>query len=447
MLFRMPIKYKVIIHLIEKIILLILGVILFIYKDFFVQDVISGYLLLKFGIGINIYLIIKSRKIKPVAILFLFLLTYQLNLIAYYRDSFDISGGFDLFDKIEYYNNTEWIHVLFIASIALFFPLIKKRFYFKDKIILDYSKFNYWVTFALMTYISVFGVSGEDIFAAGGYGKVELEAIGGTSIFEYFLVLVPLIYIFAGTNGLYRRLATVIIIFFLLKGLSFGYRNQILQISLTLFALYDSPKIKYWHLFLIGIIPLYLILIFGAIRVNPFILFSDNLNDILLEPINNFGFNLLGNQNDIFYASVRIFGFLEEGIISSYDRVTIAFSNLLAIVVPYSFLPDIANIAGYKQKEYGSLGGTLISMYWYLFAGIPGVLAIGGYLAFLVKKYMTTNNKFFILYFLMVLTTYPRWVGYNQISLFKISIYGVVYYLFLILINKVIFLFKKPQLV
>lgn len=438
---------KYFLQIAEKTILVFLALCLFFFKDNLLLNIDSGYLLLKIGIGINIYLILKSRKIKPVAIFFVFALTYQLNLIAYYRDLEDISGGHNLYDKIIYYNNTEWIQVLFLLSIAIFFPLIRKSYFLKNKLSAEPSKFFYWITFFFMSYIAIFGISGGNIFEIGGYGKEAAEGAGGTAIFEYFLVLVPLIYFFAGKDKPLRMLATFIILVFAIKGLSMGIRNNVLQLGLLLFALNDNPKIKYWHIITVSIIPVYLLLVYGAIRINPLILFSNNLSDVLLEPINNFGFGLLGNQNDIFYASVRIYGFLQEGIISAGDRIVIAISNLTAIVVPYSFLPEIANIAAYKQKEYGSSGGSLISMYWYVFAGVPGVIFIGWYISFLIRTFIKSDNKYFLIYFLLVLSTYPRWFGYNQISLFKISVYGVLYYLVLILMKKIIQLNKKPQIV
>lgn len=438
---------KELLHKLEKIFLVIIAFCLFTFKESLLENIDTGYLLLKIGIGINIYLILKSRKIKPVAIFFVFALTYQLNLIAFYRDLEDISGGHNLFDKIDYYNNTEWIHTIFLLSIALFFPVIRKGYYIKNKLSTEPSRFFFWITFFFMSYIAIFGISGGNIFEIGGYGKEAAEGAGGTAIFEYFLVLVPLIYLFAGQEKPLRILATVIIILFALKGLSMGIRNNVLQLALLLFAMNDNPKIKYWHIITVSIIPVYFLLVYGAIRINPLILFSNNLSDVLLEPINNFGFGLLGNQNDIFYASVRIYGFLQEGIISAGDRIVIAISNLTAIVVPYSFLPEIANIAAYKQKEYGSSGGSLISMYWYVFAGVPGVIFIGWYISFLIRTFIKSDNKYFLIYFLLVLSTYPRWFGYNQISLFKISMYGVLYYLVLLLLKKIIQMNKKPQIV
>lgn len=429
---------KIGLHYFEKIILVLLGLILFLFEVELTADIESGSKLLIIGILLHLYLIIKSRKFKPLSIFFVFALSYQLNLIGYYKDGADISGGFSQFDRIDYYNATEYFHVIFIYSIALFFPLIREKIYFRDKILPVFSNFYFWITFIFMSFIAIFGLRGGSILDAGGYGKSELTSAGGTAIFEYFLVLTPLILIFSKHNTVLRILAVGVISFFVLKGLSFGIRNQILQLGLMLFCMYDSPKLKYWQIILVSLIPIYLLLIYGEIRANPLIVFSENFNEILLAPINNFGFNLLGNQNDIFYASVRIYGLLEQDIITAYDRLVITFSNLLAIVVPYSWLPEMANIAAYKQKQYGALGGTLISMYWYLFLGLPGVILIGSYISYIIKKFITSGNQYFIIYFLMVLTTYPRWLGYNQISLFKISIYGVLYLIVLKIIRHII---------
>ena len=86
-------------------------------------------------------------------------------------------------------------------------------------------------------------------------------------------------------------------------------------------------------------------------------------------------------------------------------------------------------------------------MYWFVFLGIYGPCLIGLFLGYILRKLVYTNNIYFIIYLLLVLSTYLRWFAYNQITMFKFCLYGVIYYLFLILIKKIIFLFKKPQLV
>jgi len=429
----------------DKMLIFLTAFILYLYSYFHLDQIIYGKWLVVFGLLISSYLIIISRKFKPLCIFFVFAALYQVNLISYYFHGVDISGGFDTFDFIQYYNETELIHFLFISSIAFFIPKINHPIYIKDYISYRHSPLIFWTTFLFAAFLIIFGLRGGGIVESGGYGNIEVETIGGTSLFEYVICLIPILIVTSKRTLIYKFAIAFIVIYFCFKGLSFGIRNQVLQLILMSLALYDNKALKYYKLILVGIIPLYIFLIYGAIRVNPFIIFSNNFTDILIEPFNNFTRALLGNQNDIFYASVRMLGMVEQGIISEIERINVLVYNLLAIILPYSFLPPIANLASYKQNIYGSLGGGLISMYWYVFMGYSGVIFIAYIIGKIFKTFYKTTNIFLVLYVLMILSTYPRWFGYNQISFFKISFFGVIFYYTLLFIENTIFTIQQPK--
>ena len=133
-----------------------------------------------------------------------------------------------------------------------------------------------------------------------------------------------------------------------------------------------------------------------------------------------------------------MYGMVQQGIISDVDRLSSFFSNMMAMFLPYSWLPEVANLAAYKQKTFGAGGGGLISMYWYVFLGILGPLIIGVVFSYIVRLAVYSKNAFVNIYCILVLSTYLRWFAYNQISLFKITLYGSLFYIILLLIKDII---------
>lgn len=405
----------------------------------------GGKTLLLLALGINLLLIYYSRKFKPLLIMMVFFFSYIFNLIDYYWNGVDISGGYQIFDIIEYYNYTLKIHVYFLAFLLASFPVLKHRIYLRERLKNKQSTFLFYLTACFMLFIYLFGSSGQTIFEAGGYGSSGTTALGGTSIFEYFIVLVPLGFIFSSENRRLRYILWILVLLYCAKSILFGYRNQVIQVGLVLLCLLDSSKVKYRHILAIGIIPVYLLLLFGQIRQNPFILFTENISNIILIPFQNL-FDNFGNQNDVFYSSVRMFGLVQIGELSAYDRLLSFGSNIMALVTPYSILPDVANLAAYKKDVFGAGGGGLISMYWYVFLGILGPCIIGFGLGYILTRAINSKNIYFILYLLLVLSTYLRWFAYNQISLFKISAYGALFYFALIMLVRIIKLFNTNNI-
>jgi hypothetical protein len=415
----------------------IVGLVLILATVGFYSAIIKPQDILYIGIAANVYLILKSRKFKPLAFLFVFWLSFMVVPLPYYQDGIDISGGRNEFDIPKLYDQTVFNQTFLVLIIALFFPRIHERIYLKYRMELPKNKFGYWCTVAFMIFIFFFGQRGQSVFAAGGY------ATGGsqtTTLNEYFLVLVPVALLCAGTDKVMRRLVFAVVTLYMLKDLSFGGRNGTLQNGLMLFLIFDSPKIKYWHIILISSFPLYLLLIYGAVRANPLVLFTNSPSEILGLPFRSGRsfFESLDTQNDVFYASVRFLGLLEIGVLEEAQRLKVFFCNVLAVFLPYKFLPRYTNIAQYEIQKHNAGGGGLTSAYWYLFLGLPGLVFIGWYIAFVIRKVRYSTNTYFVLYALVFFSSYPRWLAYNPIIIFKLCIYGVLFYIILKLAKNII---------
>lgn len=374
---------------------------------------------------VNLLLVIESRRSKPIALLFLFLFTYSFNLYSYYINNIDISGGYNQFDKSSLYDFTLYCHTIFCFTLLFFLPRIKiTGLLLRDNLKRRKNKFLYWVTLSIMIFMLIFGVTGENIIQSGGYTKGETSSLFGLSLNEYYIIFLPIAYRYAGKVNWRNFLIIMVSVFFCLKVFLFGGRIGALQCMLMIYILYiDSEKISLLKLLLLVSPFIYLFILYGTIRSNPFIVLESPY-EIAMSPFNKASLHhTLGNQNDVFYSSVRLVGLIEEGYISMTDRVTSMFSNILAVVTPYKFLPDIANLAGFMKKQFPAGGGALLSTYYYVFFSYPGLIFLAYYLASVLKKVLKSKNQYWVMYGFMILVTFPRWVGYNPISIFKMSFY------------------------
>jgi hypothetical protein len=378
------------------------------------------------GVSANVYLIIAARKFKPLTLMFLFWLTFIINLIPYYENGHDISGPYYQLDIPAYYDMTMSSHVIFLLFTALLIPRIKEPIYLNKRLNFKKEPFPFWFTFIFMLLIFLFGAKGQSIFSAGGYGKSNVEGLGNLAIYEYFVILIPPGLIYAGNSKPLKRLLYILILLYSIKTLGLGGRNLLIQIGMLLFVLFDNERIKYKYLIATGFVPVYFFLIFGYLRQNPLMLFTGSLTDILLLPVTG-SFDLLITQNDVFYSSVRFFAFIEEGIITGTERITVFLFNIIAVVMPFKYLPDFTNISLYRRDIYNCGGGGLISAYYYLFLGIPGLGLIAAYISYVIRKSIVTKSKYWIIYIVAFLSTFVRWFAYNPIIIFKLCVFGVLY--------------------
>jgi hypothetical protein len=213
----------------------------------------------------------------------------------------------------------------------------------------------------------------------------------------------------------------------------FGSRITVLSIFLLNLILFES-RIKNIF-FYSGVIFSYLI--FNLIGLFRAFLFDFNFYDIfnlafLINP-NDIQSN---HQSDVVHSSVRLIGMLENNIISLEDRIVSFISNLAAIVIPFKFLPDIANLSMYRSYDFDVGGGGIFPIYFFVWFGYLGSV-ISAFLVFLFFSLINKKYSFFNLLFVIFLITSPRWIMYSPINLFKMS------FLFLILI----FILKQLKII
>lgn len=402
-------------------------------------NLVNPSVLYIFTLIANIILIIKTRNFKPLSILFIFLLTYTLILFPHYIQGEPIVIAYEQFRNSIFYNKTLLIHFLFLTTILVSISNINKPLIIRNYLKIRNNTFAYIICMFLSIIILLFGKTGDTIIDSGGYTKGNTGSLFGLSINEYFILFMPLMYVYSGNQRKRIFLILLLSILYSIKTLLYGGRVGVLQCLLMLYILFiDNKKLSFTQIILIAFPLIYAFIIFGIIRVDPAII-NNNFSYLIKLPFRkNIFYSLLGNQNDVYYSSARLIALVKIGALDYGDRISSFIYNLIAIIIPYKLLPNIANIAGYLKDKYPAGGGGLISSYYYLFLSYPGAIIIGLYISYIFKLLIKNFKQYWILYSIMVLVTYPRWIGYNPINLFKLCMYIIPIYVGLNIISKYI---------
>ena len=198
----------------------------------------------------------------------------------------------------------------------------------------------------------------------------------------------------------------------------------------------DISKVRYSYILPFVFLGFYVLLLFGTIRNNPVLLFS-NPKEIAVapfkeqEPVTTADGKkiIFSHQGDVYYASARMIGLVKTKQLDPVKRIEAFIGNALSIFLPSKFFPEHVKTGSYLQNKYGTGGGGLISVYFYTFLGYLGVVLVGLWLGYLINKSRTSPNQFFILYFILVISTYPRWFAYSPITMFKLCFWIIPVYL------------------
>lgn len=423
-------------HLLSIFIRLLIYILVILYSSF--EE--SPEMLLSLAIVANLSIIFKTYRSLPILLMFLFFLTYVVNLIPFFFAGEYIFG----YRPTEGFYETLQIHTIFLCILDTFLRPIKKRLYINEKIPQTENVFLYLSLCVLFVFFLIFGIRGDTVLDTGGYGqKGDTTGLGGLG--EYFLILIPLLYMYSGKSYVMKKVVHILMLLMGIKLLLYGGRIGVLMMGLLYLIFYYDTRKNHISLFKIlcyAIPVLYIFILIGAIRGNIALALTSSWGELLLLPFRGdllkTHIEFFGNQIDIFYSSTILNQAALSGTLSIYTRLEMFFYNVLSLFVPYSWLPEKAAVVSYIQKNVAPTGGgALISAYSYFFLSYPGVILIGYYIASLINKLQKSKNVYFILYCIIVLTTYPRWFGYNVIGLFKISFYIVILYAILKRFSKI----------
>ncbi len=378
-------------------------------------------------------LILEYRKFKPFAFFLIFILPYTL--VAYWHfanPEFPLSLVEDLdFDKEVYHTGVFIILSVFWAVFVLLLPKIHRPVVLRNYINCDNRPMVFYFILIAQILILIFGRTGGTIFEAGGYATEAstTKNLGGTAIFEYFLVLYPIAFYFSGRNRIRILLLIAIAALYCLKAILLGGRIEMLQCLILVFILhFDNARTSLFKLILLALPFVVFFIAFGFFRSAPDLSFHE-LYNLVTENLKVAGYSFFGNQIDVYYSSSRLYGFCTDGILSISERLSIFLYNILAVVVPYSWLPPQANLAAYRQADYFSGGGGFIPIYFFVYLSYIGVLFLSIFIGTILRriiKYPDRASIYLQIYVVMVLATYPRWYAYSANVIYKFCVYSVL---------------------
>ncbi len=266
------------------------------------------------------------------------------------------------------------------------------------------------------------GKSGQTIIESGGYGNT-LRNMEGSSLFGYGVIPLAVCLIYADSK-VKRIILYCVCLIYIMKDFLLGGRVDSIILCLSLYML----RFRYiWSTrttLIILAFGLVLNLTWGSFRSNT----SVNFYDTLSTEINNIGFRT-GNSGEVYYASMRIYYMIEQGVLTTGKRIQSALEFLLSSVMPYNKLSSLANLSSYNRWHFRTLGGGLISVFLYAWGGVAGVIGVACLIGYAIRRFITAHvSKYFNLYICLVIATCPRWYAYYPIQLIKFCVFGVLFF-------------------
>ena len=297
------------------------------------------------------------------------------------------------FRKIDFKINFKNNDILFILTCLIFFVLWK------------------------------YGMSGTTIIESGGYGKGTTSK---NSLYEYLLIFMYVMYQFTGKSIIKKIIFFCLSLLYILKDVLFGGRIESLMMILLLFYLIISKKISFKFFILAGVFLLYIMKIFENVRSDFINILS---NGDILDVLNPFHVSekieyLTSNQGDVYWAGERVLHLIEKKELTVQDRFLSGFLFILSIFFKNAKLGPLANLTTYKMEVFPTVGGGLCPLYIYAMFSILGVFLLGLFIALFIRS-NRLNGKYFNVYLLFVLTTFPRWFSYYPIQLIKFCLIAV----------------------
>lgn len=342
-----------------------------------------------------------------------------------------------------------YAHLVFIFTLGTIIKNKKNEFNFNNNITHLRNKYIYWIIYLILIYIILYGITGDTIMDTGSYsnsGNTEKS-----TLHEYFLLFyISLIY-FSSNSYLYKFSQLLILIIYVFKTLVHGGRIEIVEICLIYSLIfYILPgRLKLQHIVLVIFVGLYLSTVISNFRSNPSLLFSNDSIE-LFDPSNILeipkkGDLISSTEGDVIQSSIRIAGLINNNQITSNDRIISFLSYLFSPIVPQTSLPKSSNLSTYKQEEYRSGGGGLISTYFYAWLWYFGPFLVAIFLAIITNKFFEFKSKSIFIYGIAILSTFPRWFSYNPIFLIKFCFFSLIFFQLMILVKNKIFIVRRAS--
>lgn len=374
---------------------------------------VSQYVLVTSLLALNIYVLTRTlyKGAYALSIFSFFLLSYSYIPFAHYVFDLRINIRTFVYSPDTVYQTG----VLCLIFLSVFFKFVIIR---RDS---EYP----WLsspqrrgvsmvvyTLLLLSFVfTTWGLQGQTILEVGGY-KESLASRESSVLFAYTLLTLPLAFLYTHTRT-QRMLCYIMLLYYCSKIMLFGGRIEAIQMSITFFLIrfrFTWSRLRMIYMVLGAYI---LMTVWSVYRASTTVAITSITPD-----------KLYISGGDVYYASMRIIYFIEHEILSLSDRIEAFLYYIVSALLPYRWLPDLANLSSYLKHKYDTGGGGLAPIFFYAFGGYPLVILAGYTLATLVNK--MNNSRYHYFYGILLIATVPRWYAYYPIQPIKICLLGII---------------------
>ena len=397
---------------------------------FISPSIIVGKMLSTITLGLVVYPLLKSLKTGDyhLTVLFFFMLSYVLVPLNYYWLDLHINMYQECEGESTVYKVLQILCVF--HSVLLYNIKFSKQRYigkpFKER-----SNTIYCILILLSLLFVTFGSSGKTILETGSYAE-SIHVKQSSTIYAYSIITISLAYVYSDTLSK-RYLTYFVVAYFCFKDLLMGGRVDSLELLLTIFFI----RLQYiWSrktIIIMAVSGALFFLAWGAFRSDVNMGFFKALVESIPgigESGNRLSFQT-GTSAEVYYSSLRVIYMIEHGVLDFGLRIQSLLYFFISAIVPYSMLPDIANLSSYMQTTYWSGGGGLGPVFFYAFGGWLGVFLFSLFISYSMNLFQKRASKYVHYYAILMLATTPRWYAYYPVQLIKLCLIGMVLYIIL----------------
>lgn len=377
------------------------------------------------------YGIYNVRKSLPLTAFYLFIFSY-ISMPYYHYFSLKQISFYTDFQSEVIINQVAFLNTMFLSVLGYFIAGVNDSDLDNPREWCRSNKYIFYISLLPCLFSLLFGLSGESIISAG-YGS---GLSSKSALHEYFIVFSLFGLLFMNSKSrLQLTIWGFLVIAFSLKTLIYGGRIEVIQLML-LWAFAGLDYLKAYSkskLLFLGSVFLLVMFTMGIVRGNlPSLIVAQEpmqaFFEIILKPDTNP--YVLSTSADVYYASMRLIGMLQDGYLELDFRLMSFISFIFNLPLTFSSLKDAANLASLYASNYSVGGGGLISTYFFIWMGYLGVAVGAAFLGFTIRQFYQSKNMFWRSYGIMVLVTFPRWWAYTPINLTKLCIVSVILYVF-----------------
>lgn len=369
-------------------------------------------------------LINSTKENKPLTVLFIYAIVFNLYLVPKFIFNIDIVV-YDTFYKIDLYNKALLLNIIFVSSLMFFLKPTKPQFYFPDyRSIFPPNRKIVVINLLIMTSILLFGFSGQNVLDNVEYGT---ESFGEKTIFtEYFIIFLSIAIFFCESKKIqYLILCVAMLMAF--KSILYGSRISALLIFMTLYILIFANAFSLKKIILVTFLGLMLMNFVGMLRTG---VLNTEISALLRTTPDSV---MVSTQSNMFYGSVSFLGLIENGILDFDTRLKSLLGFITRLFLPTSWTMEEGSLAQFGQKFVPMGGGAHPVTYFYVWFGYGGPVLLAYFLAKTFNHFhkQLVKSKFFYFFVVMLLSTVPRWFGYEPGIIVKFWWVGSVILIFM----------------